>query len=897
MSFVFRLMLLAVMSVLPSAMLEVWRSEEHRQENLAEVPARALGLAQIGAAEQRRILEGARQLLTALAMLPVIRDRDEARCGPALQRAREQFTLYTVIGAADLDGRIWCSSSTAGIDVSDRAWFRRTLETGSFSVGGYVVGRVTGRRTLNLSLPVHDDELRIVGVLSAGLDLDLLAEDLATREPAPGISLTVVDPFGTVLVDLPSRQQIGQPLPERLRHIVGAGPGVLDTEWLNGRREIVGHVPAIAPASPSFLVAVGLDHERFVEDAFRKGPPRVVSAAVMAAALLAAWFFATRYIRRPIARLMAVTERWRQGDMTARAGRIDRSSEISELGLAFDVMADAVAERERRMADMLESTTDSVWAIDRDWRVTFQNRRGKARLEGFDLLGRKVWEVFPELEAGPVGAAYHRAMEERVPTQVTFYFEPIAGHFEAHVFPSEEGGITLFVRDVTEALQARQALLHQAYHDPLTDLPNRNRLQEMVTQGEDGRMPSALALLDLDGFKHVNDTLGHPAGDVVLRDAASRLAAHLGGQGRLARLGGDEFAVLLFGAEAAANEAIVEGMLAALERAPFTVRGRQFRITASAGLARVPPGAAPDAETLLSNADLALYRAKAAGGGVHRVFSEADRAAYETQRLLDEQIGRAAEQGEFELHYQPQVRLSDGALVGAEALIRWRHPTRGLLGPAAFLTTLECSRHAPGVGGWIIDEACRQTAAWREAGLPLRIGMNLFAEQVASGDLEEVIEAALAAHGLPPQMLELELTENIALSQDGAELLAPLRALLARGIGIALDDFGTGFASLTALRDVPVTRLKIDRSFVSGLPEATHDAAIVESVLVLARRLGLEVIAEGVETEEQESFLAARGCPEGQGYRYGRPMPAEEFLAASLAWEARRGEARRRMGR
>jgi diguanylate cyclase (GGDEF)-like protein/PAS domain S-box-containing protein len=876
------------MSVLPSAMLEVWRTEHDRQEHVAEVPDRALRLAQLAAAEQRRILEGARQLLTGLSMLPIIRNRDEAVCGPTLQRLREQFPIYTVIGAADLTGRIWCSSTRPGTNISDRTGFQRAVETGNFVVGGYVVGRVTGRRTLNLFLPIHGDDRRVAGVLSAGLDLDLLAEDLAKREPAPGITLTVADPDGTVLVDLPREEHVGKALPERLRPILAAAqPGVADTEWTDGTRQIVGYVPVAAYSGPPFLVAVGLDHRRFVGDAYRLAPSLAVSAAVLGAALLTAWFFATRYIRRPIARLAAVTGRWRRGDMTTRAGRIDRNSEISQLGLAFDAMADAVAERERRLTAMLESTTDSVWALDRDWRVTFLNRRARIRMEGYTLLGRNLWEVFPDLEAGPVGAAFHRAIKDRVPVQATFVYEPVVGHFEANIFPSEDGGLTVFVREVTEEMRAREALLHLAYHDPLTGLPNRSSLNEMAAQGENGRVPMALVLLDLDGFKHVNDTLGHAAGDDVLREVASRLAGRLGQRGRLARLGGDEFAVLLFGEDAAAGKAIADEMLFVLERSPFEVRGRQFRITASAGLVRVPPGHTASPEALLSNADLALYRAKAAGGGTCQVFSQVDRAEYDAQWLLEVEISRAAEQGEFELHYQPQVRLSDGLVVGAEALIRWRHPTRGLLGPALFLEALESSRHARRVGDWIIDEACRQAAVWRRVGLQLRIGVNLFGGQLVAGDLAEMIEAALAAHELPPETLELELTENIALRQDKDEMLAPLRALLAQGVGIAFDDFGTGFASLTTLREFPLTRLKIDRSFISGLPDAAHDAAIVESVLVLARSLGLDVIAEGIETRAQESFLATRGCPEGQGYRYGRPMPAEEFMVVSLAREFR----------
>jgi diguanylate cyclase (GGDEF)-like protein/PAS domain S-box-containing protein len=892
-SFLFRLMILAALSVLPSAMLEAWRAAEDRQEILSEVPSRALRQAELAAAEQRRIVEGASQLLTALSMLPIIRDKDAARCGPTMRRLREQFPAYTLIGVAGPDGRIWCSSSgTPDVDVSDSAAFRRAVEAEGFIVSGYLLGRSTGRRVLSFSMPIHDRDGRLAGVLTAGLDLERLAADLARTEMPPGATLTVTDPDGTVLVDLPSGKRVGQGLPERLLPILRAvRSGVADTEWIDGVRHVVAYVPTTAGPGASFLVAFGLNHEQFMGDARRRGARALaISAVVLAVALLVAWFFASRFIRRPIARLTVVAGRWRQGDLTARAGQIDQGSEIGQLGRAFDAMAEAVAERERRLTDMLESTTDAVWAFDRDWRVTYLNRRAQARMKRYDLLGRSAWDAFPDLEGGPAWRAFHRAMDERVPVQVTFFYAPLAGHFEANIFPSPDGGVTLFMREVTDEVRAQEALRHLAYHDPLTGLPNRRGFDEMAAQGVEGRMPTALVLLDLDGFKHVNDTLGHHAGDEVLRDAASRLAGRLGERGRLARLGGDEFAALLFGGKGpAAGEAIAEDMLAVVEERPFPVRGRQFRITASAGLVCVPPGQAADPQALLANADLALSRAKGARGGVCRSYRYADRAAYEARRQLEDELGRAAEKGEFELHYQPQVRLEDGALVGAEALLRWRHPTAGLLGPGLFLEALECSRDARAVGDWIVNEACRQAAVWLKAGLRLRLGVNLFGEQLKGSDLAEVIEAALERWGLPPERLELELTENIALRQDKEETLAPLRALRARGVGIAFDDFGTGFASLTTLRNFPLTRLKIDRSFISGLPEAAHDAAIVEAVLVLARSLGLEVIAEGVETEAQVEFLASAGCLEGQGYLFGRPMPAEEFLAKALARGTVRG--------
>jgi diguanylate cyclase (GGDEF)-like protein/PAS domain S-box-containing protein len=884
-----RLLLLVTFSVLPPAILEAWRAAEDRHEHRSEIPATALRIAQLAATDKRRIVDGARQLLTALSSLQSIRERDETQCGQTLRDVREQFPIYTILGVVSVEGRIWCSSATPGTDISDRAGFRGAIETGHFTIGEYIVGTDTGRRTLHLTLPIYDENRELFGVLTAGLDLDRLALDLAETPLPPGVTLTIADPKGRVLVDLPDGTQVGQLLPVHLQGIVEADlPGVIDAEWIDGIRQVVGYVPPKAQPGPGFLVAIGLNHEQAYADVDRRGTEALaISAAVLATALLGAWWFAARFIRRPIARLTGVAERWRQGDLTARARLGDPGSETGRLGQAFDAMAEAVAERERRLRDVLESTTDSVLTLDQDWRVTFLNARAEAKIaRGRQLLGQNIWQVFPEAAGGAFWQAYHRTMAERVPTQVTAFYEPLGCHYEANVFPSPDGGITGFIRDVTEHHQAQERLRYLAYHDPLTGLINRTRLREITGQRLAGSAAGALVLLDLDGFKHVNDTLGHAAGDTVLRDAATCLSTQLGGRGTLARLGGDEFAALLPELSSTMEaEAVVQELQTALEAESFCVRERVFHLGASAGLVFIPAGLSIGPETLLANADLALYRAKAAGRGVCQTFHAGIREEYEARRMLEEEIGRATACGEFELHYQPQVRLTDGALVGAEALLRWRHPVRGLLHPGLFLEALETSPHACRVGNWAIGEACRQAAAWRAAGLRLRIGVNLFSEQLRAGDLPDTVEAALACQSLPPEALELELTENIVLRQEEG-LLAPLRALRARGVGIAFDDFGTGFASLTTLKNVPLTRLKIDRGFMADLAEGTHDAAIVDAVLALGRNLGLDVIAEGVETAAQEAFLAAHGCAEGQGYRYGRSMLPDTFLAASHVREA-----------
>ncbi len=454
-------------------------------------------------------------------------------------------------------------------------------------------------------------------------------------------------------------------------------------------------------------------------------------------------------------------------------------------------------------------------------------------------------------------------------------------------------GLAALVMDRMELRRAEHRLRYLAHNDPLTGCANRAKLGELTEAAKAGGGPAAMVLLDLDSFKHVNDTLGHAAGDALLVEVGRRLTAALDGRGTLGRLGGDEFAALLPGLDDAAAAC---GLAHALQESldpPVLIAGREFRVgaSASAGVAVAPPA---EVEHLLASADLALYRAKSEGRRHCRLFDPAMRERYVAGRGRAAEGSRAARGGEFELHFQPQICLGRGVLIGAEALLRWRHPKQGLLPPAAFLHALEAGSMAGAVGDWVIEEGCRQAAAWRRQGLDLRIGVNLFAEQIRAGKLEATVRAALDRWALPASALELELTETIALRHDD-ELLAPLHALHAHGVGVALDDFGTGFASLSMLRRCPLSRLKIDRGFVSelgtdgalGSGSDRSDVVIVEAVLALGRGLGLGVVAEGVETEAQAAFLAAHGCDEAQGYFYGRPAPASRLLATA------RGQARR----
>ena len=438
-------------------------------------------------------------------------------------------------------------------------------------------------------------------------------------------------------------------------------------------------------------------------------------------------------------------------------------------------------------------------------------------------------------------------------------------------------GVARAYEDVTAQTRAAEQLRRIAHYDQLTGLPNRLTLQKKLGRLLSGNgAPTAIALFDLDGFKDVNDTLGHSTGDQLLIEVGQRLVDVAGDRGEVCRLGGDEFIVIFPGCgNPLAVSEIVEAMLKRLAE-PFTIKGHVLHVAASVGIA-IAPNDGKNVDELIANADLALYQAKSAGRRSYRFFLPVLRAQAQARRSLDVELRRAYSENELELYYQAQVRLADGAVIGAEALMRWRHPVAGILAPGTFIDTLAASAIAPEVSRWIVHTACSKAAHWRAQGLHLsRIAINLFPTQLADDALLHDLDEALRQTGLPPEALELEITENVALDFGDAPVLQKIHD---RGIKIAFDDFGTGYASLSYLRRFPLSRIKIDRSFVGKVTDDEGDAAIVRSLIAMAHNLSLEVIAEGVETTAQAAFLLNHKCEEAQGYLYAKPLPAAEFEA------------------
>lgn len=429
--------------------------------------------------------------------------------------------------------------------------------------------------------------------------------------------------------------------------------------------------------------------------------------------------------------------------------------------------------------------------------------------------------------------------------------------------------------------KANAQLEHAATHDALTGLPNRvllaDRLAQATAQSERYSRGFAVMVVDLDRFKSINDSLGHIAGDDLLKEMAQRLSQQLRKADTLARLGGDEFVLVLNEISGPRDaETVASKVLAAMAQ-PVTLSALEVQISASIGISVFPEDGV-DAETLLQHADAAMYHAKKNGRNAFQFFAPVMNAFARERLEIESGLRRALVQGgEFELHYQPKVEVSSGRIDSAEALIRWRHPKRGLTAPSGFIPIAEETGLIVPIGEWVLFEACRQARAWQTSGMrPLRIAVNLSAQQFKQKSLVTTVREALAAAGLDPGYLELELTES-AVMHDAESSIQVLRQLSDLGVRISVDDFGTGYSSLSYLRRLPLDKLKIDRSFIREVAASRDDAEIVRAIVSLAHSLHLKVIAEGVETAEQLTFLRGLGCDQYQGFHCSPPVPADEF--------------------
>ncbi|MEA2939236.1 MAG: hypothetical protein QOC56_2740 [Alphaproteobacteria bacterium] len=795
---------------------------------------------------------------------------------------------------------IGTSSEIGRINAGDRAYLRQVLAGKQRAIGEVVRSRVGGDWVVTVARPVNDQAGRLRAVLAVGTKLENFQDALGVGRLPPGSIVRVVNEHGIVLSQsIDGMNWIGRDVsmvPNVMRHLAAKEISEV-IRWPDDVERITGS--AMATHAP-WLVSVGLPTEiTFAAVLWRLGWGALFTSAAMVLAFAIAWML-SGHIVRPLRQLRQDASTLASGKLDHRS-TVDSQDEVGNLAEAFNRMAARLQQRQEEaeqaaehlrqanatLAAVIDASPVAFVCSDTERRIFVWSRAAEqmfgytaedAKGQYANLLPPKVSRPQGLFDRAIKGETVRGQRVQRVRKDGTL-IDVRAAAAPMYNPDGTISGVARAYEDITDYMRAEEQLQRVAHYDQLTGLPNRLTLQKELGRllaGDGSSKPLSIALFDLDGFKDVNDTLGHSTGDQLLIEVGHRLGDVAQGRGTVCRLGGDEFVVIFpdWGNPLMIGE-VVGAMLARLAE-PFKVNDHILHVGGSAGIA-IAPADGVTVDELIANADLALYQAKSEGGRTSRFFLPVLRAQAQARRSLDLELRRAFTENEFELYFQPQVRLTDEAVVGAEALIRWRHPVRGILAPGAFIDTLAASAIAPDVSRWIIRTACQKTAEWRNAGLALRrIGVNLFPSQLGDDALLKDIEDALAETGLPAAVLELEITENVALN---FEHTAVLQKLHEKGIKLAFDDFGTGYASLSYLTRFPLARIKIDRSFVMKLTDDAGDAAIVRSLIAMAHNLGLEVIAEGVETEAQATFLLNEECEEAQGYLYAKPLPAAEFGA------------------
>ena len=630
---------------------------------------------------------------------------------------------------------------------------------------------------------------------------------------------------------------------------------------------------------PSFIIACLV--AGFLVGAMNHGLSRVVVGrrlGILSARL--------RFVAESITRAGLTGEWVRLNSQTSRI-EADSDDELGETARAFNSLLDALADGEHSRS-LVHNSSDIITVVDRQGQIRYQTPSigWVLGLPPATLIGSQVRQLVHPEDAAEF-ERYLASVGDSTAPQPPPVRVRMRHHDGSCRFVETAGnnlldnaavsGIVLTTRDVSDRHELEEQLRHQAFHDSLTGLPNRALFLERVARAQDGRRdpdaPLAVVFIDLDNLKIVNDSAGHEGGDRLLRTVAARLTESTRPGDTAARLGGDEFAVLLAGSDTAPHAPEIAARLLVALTQPILIGSRSIRPSMSIGVATSDSlGGATD---LVRAADAAMYAAKKAGKGRVEVFQPRHHAAEMARQQLRADLQQALENNQFVLHYQPIVDLVTGGHVSFEALLRWQHPTRGLVLPGDFISLAEESDLILSIGRWVLQQACQDASSWQRTGV--KVSINLSARQVRDPGLVEEVIAALAAAQLDPQLLTVELTETLLL-QDSTVTMRRIAALKKLGITLALDDFGTGYSSLSYLRRFPIDILKMDKSFLDEVPGNLQDEALVRGIVDLGSTLDLQLIAEGVETAEQATALAFLGCPFGQGYHFARPMPYADAL-------------------
>ena len=783
---------------------------------------------------------------------------------------RQRFLLPDVDGlrVADASGVLTHGTglgSGPGPSIADRPYFQqlRAQPGAGLVVAAPVRGRVSGLWALSLARALRTPDGRFAGVVVAAIPLTRFTTAYAALAVGPGATYTLFDDTPRIVIRYQNgrtaEELTGQPLGSpALRALLrnGAASG---TYRATDPGDGVERVYTYHRLEAGLHISVG----RATADDLVQWRDEVLKTAALVSVFVLMTLLLGAFVHRG----------WKRQARAVRA-----------LELAYRTLE---AEKQLNQT-IVQSSPFAIYTRDRQGRITAWNPAAEqlfgwsaAQIVGQPLLGvpldreRESEDLRDRVLAGEsiIGLEVQRQKRDGTLFDLSTTLVPLR---DADGSISGYLGIAI---DITERKAAEKRIEFLAYRDVLTGLPNRmllqDRFEQAIAHADRAHTRMALLFLDLDNFKTINDSLGHAVGDALLREIAARLGECVRETDTISRQGGDEFLIVL--PDLRGTEVITPILIKIRERLQTPIRheGHELSTSASIGVVLYPDDGR-DFETLLKKADTAMYRAKEAGRNQYRFFDEQMNTEAVEHLRIKSGLRRALAQGGFELHYQPQLALADGRVVGVEALVRWRDPERGLTAPCRFIPVAEESGLIVPLGEWVLHEACRQAVAWQADGLPsLRMAVNLSAVQFRRGDVQHAVTAALQDSGLAPQLLELELTESL-LIRDTDSVLASVRQLKQQGVRLAIDDFGTGYSSLSYLKRFDIDKLKIDQSFVRDLAGDPDDAAIVRAVIQMAHSLNLETLAEGVEDAATLAQLRAFACDEVQGYHFARPMPAAE---------------------
>lgn len=896
------LMLIAITPWVAAMSYQLWMARQHA---IDDAVGDALDLVRAVASTQSQAVSNAYSLAQVLSALPEIREGNPEVCRQRLVEIYRHARDYANLVVTDARGKMLCAAKGAGAtDFSDRDWYQRAVKERHFVTGRFVIGKIQGLAILPTAQPILNQQGQVERIVLVPISVAWLERLLKQARIGEDAVITVLDRHAIVIARQPADpQRVGKPYP--LRPLVDAI--ALGKEEGTGEAIDGNHIPILfayarlsgeGKASSHVYVSVSIPKQHVLAQAYRNFSVNLgLLGALTLLAVIGIWVFTEAFVLRKVRALIVVAERIATGDFSARAALLDGGrSELGELARAFDDMAASIEQNFQQTIGVMEVAPEAIIISDAQGRITRANAQTQ-KLFGYsadELLGQPIEMLVSE-----------GLRKDYVDYRRDYVYSPTARDMSTRndVFACRKDGaefpvdvrrgtlntaqgllVISAVRDISERKQFEAQIIQQATHDALTGLPNRAFFRELLgrAMGQAERSEKLLAVifLDLDGFKNINDTLGHEAGDALLGIIAGRLVETLRKDDVVARQGGDEFTILLQGINVYQDIVQVAEKILVAIALPVPYETYEMHITASIGIT-IYPFDDVEPENLLRNADTAMYEAKQAGKNDFRFYTAEMNSAIRERMEIEQGLRRALQENQFELYYQPQAEIQHLETIGMEALIRWHHPKLGMIPPAKFIPVAEESGLIVPIGEWVLRTACRQISAWRAAGLPsVKVAVNLSARQFREAKLLDTIKTILDECGLSAHAdaLELELTESMVM-QHVEEHVVTLNKLHAMGVQISIDDFGTGYSSLSYLKRFPINTLKIDQSFVQGITDDAEDAAIATAIVMLGHSLKFKVIAEGVETAEQLALLRGIGCDEIQGYYLSRPLPRAEMEA------------------